>query len=283
MNQDDLIVKNTKLIYKVIQRMHLTYKTEDELQDYYDAGLLGMIKAAKYYDEAKTKPSTFFYTAIANEIKKFLIVKTAKKRFNENGSDISLYTDLGEDLQIIDVIKDKNVDIEKEVEKKLESERLLYAINKLSNEKNKIVIYKLYGLNGYQQKNMSEIAKEFRVSKNAIYEMKRRSIIKLKKILENNQKEVFVMKNEKINSNNPNRNKNLSNLNDLLFVELERLSDLKNIKDVENIELEIKKSKAITNIAQTIINNAHTILEAQKFINENKTNDNVSYLLLGDK
>lgn len=280
---DNLIVENTRLIYQVIKELHIHYSTEDELQDYYDAGLLGMIKAAKYYDEKRAKISTFFCTAIANEIKHFMYTKTMKKRFNENGPDISLYQDLAEDLQLIDTIVDDNQNVELKIEKKLESERLLYAINKLPNEKDKIVIYKLYGLNGYKEQNGNEIAEELGVSKEAINSRKLRSIRRLKKILEKNKKEAFVMENKQINANDPSHNKSLSDLNNLLFTELERLSDIKDLKNVDNIELEIKKSKAITNVAQTIINNAHTLLEAQKFINENKTNDNVSNLLLGNK
>lgn len=62
---------------------------------------------------------------------------------------------------------------------------------------------------------------------------------------------------------------NLQDLNDCLFKELERLNNDEELKDAENLEREMKRSKAVTDLANTIINNARTLLEAQKFIKEN--------------
>lgn len=61
----------------------------------------------------------------------------------------------------------------------------------------------------------------------------------------------------------------LKDLNDYLFEELERLNDTEELSTDENLEKEIKRSKAITSVAQQIVNNANTILEAQKFASEN--------------
>ena len=61
----------------------------------------------------------------------------------------------------------------------------------------------------------------------------------------------------------------LNDLNNYLFEELERLNDTEELTTDENLEKEIKRSKAITSVAQQIVNNANTILEAQKFVSEN--------------
>ena len=61
---------------------------------------------------------------------------------------------------------------------------------------------------------------------------------------------------------------NLQELNNYLFEELERLNDDEELSDDEKLNKEIKRSKAITNVAQTIINNANTVLEAQKFVSK---------------
>lgn len=61
----------------------------------------------------------------------------------------------------------------------------------------------------------------------------------------------------------------LQDLNNYLFEELERLNDDEELSNEENLEKEIKRSKAITSVAQTIINNANTVLDAQKFISDN--------------
>ena len=61
------------------------------------------------------------------------------------------------------------------------------------------------------------------------------------------------------------RNK-LSDLNDHLFMALERLND-EDLTD-EDLEKEIKRAKAISDIAKPIINNADVVLKAQKHMDE---------------
>lgn len=60
----------------------------------------------------------------------------------------------------------------------------------------------------------------------------------------------------------------LQDLNNYLFEELERLNDDEELANEENLDKEIKRSKAITSVAQTIINNANTVLDAQKFMSD---------------
>jgi len=59
----------------------------------------------------------------------------------------------------------------------------------------------------------------------------------------------------------------LSDLNNHLFAQLERLSDETIDQDVLNKEIE--RSKAISTVAKTIIENAKTSLEGAKFNYEN--------------
>ena len=73
----------------------------------------------------------------------------------------------------------------------------------------------------------------------------------------------------------------LSSLNDYLFEELERLNDTEELANEDAMEREIKRSKAITNVAQQIINNANTVLEAQKFVSNNGRTE-LPKMLLGN-
>lgn len=74
---------------------------------------------------------------------------------------------------------------------------------------------------------------------------------------------------------------NLSNLNDSLFKQLERLNDDENLKD--NFEKEIERTKAITNVAQTIINNASLALNVIKYTSDNQTNSSSVPKMLQNK
>lgn len=57
---------------------------------------------------------------------------------------------------------------------------------------------------------------------------------------------------------------NLKDLNDYLFEELERLNDDDNLKKNENFDKEIKRSKAISEVANQIVQNAKVVLDAKK-------------------
>lgn len=63
-------------------------------------------------------------------------------------------------------------------------------------------------------------------------------------------------------------NNNLNSLNDYLFEQLERLNDDETLEKEENFEKEIKRTKALTEVAKTIIDNANTIINATKLANE---------------
>ena len=79
-----------------------------------------------------------------------------------------------------------------------------------------------------------------------------------------------VKNNKEINSAKENKssmNNKLTDLNNYLFEELERLNDDELTE--EQMANEIEKSKAITNVARAIIDNANTCLKASQFLNEN--------------
>ena len=58
----------------------------------------------------------------------------------------------------------------------------------------------------------------------------------------------------------------LSDLNNHLFEQLERLNDDELME--ESLEQEIARSKALTTVAQQIINNGNLMLNAQKYADE---------------
>ena len=60
---------------------------------------------------------------------------------------------------------------------------------------------------------------------------------------------------------------NLSNLNECLFKQLERLGDV-NLSETDKLEKEIKRSTSISKIASTIIANGRLILDSQKHFDE---------------
>lgn len=63
-------------------------------------------------------------------------------------------------------------------------------------------------------------------------------------------------------------NNNLTDLNNYLFEELERLNDDEMLDQDNNLEKELKRAKAITGISTSIVNNAKLVLDVKKYADE---------------
>lgn len=193
--EEQMILDNISLIYMCIKNLHLYYQTEDEFQAYYDAGLDGLIKGTRKYDESKDiKSSTFLYACIKNEILHLVTTKNYQKNKNKFGKDISLNFTINDDSNKLtefgDLIPDLETNIELEIEKKLESERLLDAVNNLKNEKDKLVIKMYYGLDGYEPGTYESVGKCLGVTREMIRVRIKRGLKDLKNYYEKNDREL---------------------------------------------------------------------------------------------
>lgn len=183
---DELILKNIPLIYKCIKDMHLYWNTEDEFQDYYDAGLLGLIKGVKTYNESKSKPSTYLYQCIKNEIGQEIKMSNCQKRIINKmyKSSLSEMVSNDGDLTYLDILIDPDVDIENDIIRKEKIEELINAVNHLTNEKDKLFICEFYGLMGYERLSSKDIQKKYSITYQVVYTRLRRAKKKIKEYLE---------------------------------------------------------------------------------------------------
>lgn len=60
----------------------------------------------------------------------------------------------------------------------------------------------------------------------------------------------------------------LSDVNNYLFEELERLNDDESLTSEEDFKKEIQRAKAVSNICSTIVANANLILNAKKYADD---------------
>lgn len=74
------------------------------------------------------------------------------------------------------------------------------------------------------------------------------------------------------------RNK-LTDMHNILFEQLERLNEEE--LDGELMDKEIKRSKAVTDVAKTIVNNGNLMLSAKKHIDEHGHEDKDMPILIG--
>lgn len=183
--QQQMILDNLGLIYVAMNQLNLNWQTEDEWQDYYDSGLMGLINGVKAFEDNKgMKPSTFLIPCIKNEIKHLLVAKMRYKRFNQYGKDISLNKTTKEDTELVNFVIDKSISIEQEVERKIEIENIIHRINKMKNIKDALVLKMYFGLDGFTERSMSEISEILNVSEQMISVRFNKGIENLKKEME---------------------------------------------------------------------------------------------------
>ena len=122
--------------------------------------------------EVSNKGYKDFYTDV--ERKKYC------KKIARDITIVSLDEMRSEDFRDKDVIEDTNVDIEFEIQRKIEIEQLKNALLKLDNDE-----YKLIRALFFEQKSIREYAKEIRIPFMTIQNRKNKVLKKLNKILKN--------------------------------------------------------------------------------------------------
>lgn len=198
-NEEELIINNQKLINKCLIDLHCYYKTEDEYQNLYDAGLVGLINGVRSYNHNISKISTWLYKCIRNEICKEIYSSEKHKRRINKELMVSLDTEISDDTGTTykDFVVDPNINVEEDVEKRLEIERLIYAIDLVLRPREKKLLCQKYGLNGYRVYSIKELIEQEKVSSHQrIYLIIKNAKKKLKMYLEKNQKEVFIIGNK---------------------------------------------------------------------------------------
>ena len=109
MNKDVMFNENSGLIWKAIKDMHL-YATKDmELDDYYQIGSMGLLRAIDTYDTDKgTQFSTYAVKCIKNEIGQyFQSQERDKRKMNTVTTSYNVETNVGDNkVEIIDCVVD---------------------------------------------------------------------------------------------------------------------------------------------------------------------------------
>ena len=109
MNKDVMFNENSGLIWKAIKDMHL-YTTKDmELDDYYQIGSMGLLRAIDTYDTSKgTQFSTYAVKCIKNEIGQyFQSQERDKRKMNTVTTSYNVETNVGDNkVEIIDCVVD---------------------------------------------------------------------------------------------------------------------------------------------------------------------------------
>ena len=170
---------NINLIYLVLKQLNIYNK--DGIDEYFDVGMLGLVKGLKTYTKSKGAISTYLVNCIKNEILMEMRNQKAVKR-NNGVKPISINTPTTDNLTIEDTIKSDFDMLEYEIKNERIKE-LGVAINTLKLPEKRVII-DIY----FKDKTQLEIAEEIGVRQSYISRIKTKAIRKLRTWFEKNKK-----------------------------------------------------------------------------------------------
>ena len=164
--QEEMTEKYIYLVWTALKQFRMLNKRA--VEKYYDIGLIGLCKGVKKFrKELGYQPETLLMLCIKKEIMWCMRDERRLKR-NSGIPDVSLESTLlnTNGLKLLDTLS-LNIDtleiiLELEKEKyELEILKLIYKEIDNLNSRDKEILYSYYGINGYQKKDTSELAKEY--------------------------------------------------------------------------------------------------------------------------
>ena len=179
-----LIEHNLRLVAHIVKKFD---SKSTETDDLISIGTIGLIKGVDTYKKTpKVKITTYAARCIQNEILMFF-------RSNKNTSNVVSLNDSigydkeGNEINLIDILKDDAPDILDEIHIK-DNVNLLKKYLGLLSTREKEIIKKRYGLDNTKEKTQKEIAKELKISRSYVSRIEKRALTKmLREFLKSNQ------------------------------------------------------------------------------------------------
>lgn len=175
--RNKLIEHNLRLVAHIVKKYeNSTYDPDDLIS----IGTIGLVKAIDSYKlNKKVKLTTYAARCIENEI--LMHLRSNKKHLNNVSLNDSVGFDKdGNEINLIDVIKIENKDINEELNTKDNIELLYKYVNELTKREKEIIIRR-YGLFNNKEMTQKEIAKKMKISRSYVSRIEKRAISKILK------------------------------------------------------------------------------------------------------
>ena len=174
--REPLITHNLRLVVYIAKKFE---SKGANVEDLISIGTIGLIKAVNTFSPTRNiKLATYASRCIENEILMFLRKSTQLK--NEVSIDEPLNTDWdGNELLLSDVLGSEPDAINYNIEKELENNMLIDAVNRLPDRESLIMELR-YGLDGHKEHTQKEVADMFGISQSYISRLEKRIMVKLK-------------------------------------------------------------------------------------------------------
>ena len=173
-----LIERNMRLVAHIVKKY---YASADEQDDLISIGTIGLIKGIDSFRcDKKIRLATYVSRCIENEI--LMHFRSLKKTAN----DVSIHEEIDTDkdgnaLSLMDVVAEDDTILE-DVYRNLRASRVLTAVEKVLEEREKIVIRLRYGLTE-PPKTQKETAQRLKISRSYVSRIEKSALLKLKDAL----------------------------------------------------------------------------------------------------
>ena len=173
--REKLIEHNLRLVAHIVKK----YQNQNgDKEDLISIGTIGLIKAIDSYSPDKgTKLATYAARCIDNEI--LMLFRSTKKSRN----DVSLYDPIGFDKEgneicLIDVLKDDGKNINDVVIQQMDLEKIEKNLGQLT-ERERDIIVRRFGLGKHKEETQQEIADSYGISRSYVSRIEKRALLKL--------------------------------------------------------------------------------------------------------
>ena len=179
-----LIEHNLRLVAHIVKKYS---ENKDEVDDLISIGTIGLIKGVDSFKESNGAKLTIYAArCIQNEI--LMHFRANKKSNNDVYLEDSIgYDKEGNDVNLIDVLIQKDLDLIDYLTKKDNINELKKYLQMLTPREKEIIV-KRYGLNNQKEMTQKGIAKELKISRSYVSRIEKRALTKILKEFIKNKK-----------------------------------------------------------------------------------------------
>ena len=172
--RNTLIEHNLRLVSHIAKKYNSKYDNDDLIS----IGIIGLIKGIDSFSKEKgTKLTTYAAKCIENEI--LMHFRNEKKNMNNISLEEKIGFDKdGNEIELIDILKTPNIDYIENLNL-IDNIKLLLKYIDILTEREKIIIFKRYGLFNHKELTQKEIAKELNISRSYVSRIEKRALSKL--------------------------------------------------------------------------------------------------------
>lgn len=182
--RNQLIEHNLRLVAHIVKKFDHAVGDQDDL---ISIGTIGLIKGVDSFSKSKgTRITTYCARCIENEILMYF------RSNNKNSKNVSLNQSIGFDkdgneIAIVDVLKETKPDFLEEINKK-DDIALLNSYLTILTPREREILVRRYGLENHAEQTQKVIAKELHISRSYVSRIEKRALTKILREFMKNKK-----------------------------------------------------------------------------------------------